>query len=520
MTIIHTNDLHAHFSEFSKYGIDCSAKDYTNHACYGGIARIKTVVERIRATEPNTYLLDAGDQFQGSLFYTYYKGNATRKWMNEIGYDAWSLGNHEFDDGPTHLAKFLKKLEVPTLSSNIDTSAQPELTGLVAPYLVLTKHDARIGLIGYITPTTPDIAPVDKVKFSDPVKPVQRAVDALHKLGVRRIICVSHNGYKEDIAVAQATRGIAVIVGGHSHTLLHSDNATYPEAVGPYPVSVKNSKGDDVFIVQAKAWGEFVGHLQLSWSANNKITHINGSPIHLTMDIPQHLATQALVDQWRAPFDAMAKQVIARFTHPMPYSECKTRGCRLGYLVADALRAQYRGKLPNTAHLPVIGMVPLGALRSSFGEVVTVGDVLGMLPYGDPWVETVVTGEYLVDLLENVAARKHKINGRPVTTWMQFAGLRAKVDRTKPDFERVSDVQVSVSGRADSKWAPIEVRGKYVVVAQEFLMSGGDNVVPETMPQLPKYGVMSDMLMAHMKTLAAGGSLVTVHDEVGVAFVN
>jgi 5'-nucleotidase len=95
MTVIHTNDIHAHLSPFNKMGNKCAQKDLASKTCFGGIARLKTVIDSVRREKENVYLFDAGDQFQGTMFYSYYKGNVTATYMNELAYDAMTIGNHE-----------------------------------------------------------------------------------------------------------------------------------------------------------------------------------------------------------------------------------------------------------------------------------------------------------------------------------------------------------------------------------------------------------------------------------------
>lgn len=107
LTILHTNDFHARFEPISKYDSGCSAEDNAAGECFGGTARLVTAVAEARARSNNSILVDGGDQFQGTLFYTYYKGAMAAEFMNKLGYDGMTVGNHEFDDGPEVLAGFM-----------------------------------------------------------------------------------------------------------------------------------------------------------------------------------------------------------------------------------------------------------------------------------------------------------------------------------------------------------------------------------------------------------------------------
>ena len=124
LTILHTNDFHARFEPISKYDSGCSAEDNTEGKCFGGSARLVSAVNAARARSNNSILVDGGDQFQGTLFYTYYKGKLAAEMMNKMGYDGMTVGNHEFDDGPEVLRGFMDAVNFPILMSNADFSGE------------------------------------------------------------------------------------------------------------------------------------------------------------------------------------------------------------------------------------------------------------------------------------------------------------------------------------------------------------------------------------------------------------
>ena len=132
LTILHTNDFHARFEPISKYDSGCSEEDNMEGKCFGGSARLVTAVEAAKARTNNYILVDGGDQFQGTLFYTYYKGQLAAEMMNKLGYDAMTVGNHEFDDGPEVLKGFMDAVNFPVLMSNADVSGEPLLADKLA----------------------------------------------------------------------------------------------------------------------------------------------------------------------------------------------------------------------------------------------------------------------------------------------------------------------------------------------------------------------------------------------------
>lgn len=272
LTILHTNDFHARFEPISKYDSGCGEEDNAEGKCFGGSARLMTAVAEARARNENTILVDGGDQFQGTLFYTYYKGKLAAEMMNKLGYDAMTVGNHEFDDGPEVLRGFTDALKFPVLMSNADVSGEGLLSDAIQKSTVIEKGGEKIGLIGLTPQDTDELAsPGPNVIFTDPVDAVQGEVDKLTAMGVNKIIVISHSGYGVDQRVAAETTGVDVIVGGHSNTLLSN---TSDRAVGPYPTMVNSTA-----IVSAYAYGKFLGELNVTFNDAGDIIEAKGEPI-------------------------------------------------------------------------------------------------------------------------------------------------------------------------------------------------------------------------------------------------
>ena len=146
LTILHTNDFHSRFEPVSKYDSGCSEEKNLEGKCFGGTARLITAVAAARARSNNSILVSGGDQFQGSLFYTYYKGKVAAEMMNKLGYDAMTVGNHEFDDGPEVLRGFMDALDFPVLMSNADYSGEAMLAGKLVKSVVIELGPMRVSL--------------------------------------------------------------------------------------------------------------------------------------------------------------------------------------------------------------------------------------------------------------------------------------------------------------------------------------------------------------------------------------
>jgi len=289
LTILHTNDFHSKVEPISKYDSPCSVEDNAAGECFGGYARLVTAIESARAkagqdSNAGVLLVDGGDQFQGSLFYTYYKGKVAAEMMNTLGYDAMTVGNHEFDDGPVVLRAFADTVNFPVLMSNGDVANEPQLAGKILKSTVIEKGGERYGLIGLTPENTGELAsPGRNVTFSDPVSAVQGEVDKLQADGVNRIIVLSHSGYRVDQRVAAETSGVDVIVGGHSNTLLSN---TDEDAAGPYPTMV-----GDTAIVQAYAYGKYLGELSVTFDDDGVIAEVSGDPIIIDGQVVEDEAT-------------------------------------------------------------------------------------------------------------------------------------------------------------------------------------------------------------------------------------
>uniref|UniRef100_A0A8C6TTK4 5'-nucleotidase n=1 Tax=Neogobius melanostomus TaxID=47308 RepID=A0A8C6TTK4_9GOBI len=219
LSLLHTNDVHARVEETSEVSGACS-RSKGKH-CFGGVARRATAVKRLRVAEPNVLLLDAGDQFQGSVWFSFYKGAEAAHFMNKLSYDAMAFGNHEFDNGVSGLMKpFLEQVRCPVLSANIRVDPPLDSTFGTAfrPYVVLRVGEEQVGVVGYTSRETPALS--DQVLLSDS-GPLLHFEDELSALQ-RQIIALGHSGFTLDQEVARRVRGVDVVIGGHSNTFLYT----------------------------------------------------------------------------------------------------------------------------------------------------------------------------------------------------------------------------------------------------------------------------------------------------------
>lgn len=452
LTILHTNDFHARFEPISRFDSGCSAEDNAEGKCFGGSARLVTAINEARARAENTVLLDAGDQFQGTLFYTYYKGKFAAEMMNRLGYDGMTVGNHEFDDGPAVLRGFMDAVNFPVLMSNADVSKEAALAGVLERSTVIERGGEKIGLIGLTPEDTDELAsPGDNVSFSDPVAAVQAEVDRLTAAGVNKIIVVSHSGYATDIRVAEETTGVDVIVGGHSNTYLSNES---DRAEGPYPTMVGSTA-----IVQAYAYGKFLGELNVTFDDDGKLISASGEPIITDGNVAEDAAVKARITEAAVPLEEIRRKVVASTTAAIDgdRGNCRARECQMGTLIADAM-------LDRVADQGVqIAIQNGGGIRASIdsGDV-TMGEVLTVLPFQNTLSTFEVSGAVIVEALENGASQMEEGAGR----FPQVAGMSFTVTPANEAGSRISDVMVA--------GAPIDPAATYRVVSNNYVRNGGD----------------------------------------------
>ena len=251
ITFLHTNDTHSQ--------IDPVPPNDRLYPGKGGVARRATLVKRIRRQNPNTLLIDAGDVFQGTPYFNFYRGEVEYKAMSAIGYDAGTLGNHEFDNGVDALAAALKYANFDVLSSNYDVRGTV-LESKVKRYVVRNVSGVRVGLFGLGISPVGLITPENfkGVTYQDPVVAAREVVSMLReKEHCALVVGMSHLGYYPqpkvgevgDSQVAAQVDGIDFLASGHTHSFMGA------------PVSVKQPSGKETLIFQVGKSGIFLGRV-------------------------------------------------------------------------------------------------------------------------------------------------------------------------------------------------------------------------------------------------------------------
>ncbi|KHN97263.1 5'-nucleotidase precursor [Metarhizium album ARSEF 1941] len=464
LTIFHVNDVHAHLDQYSGNGAEC--KDGTR-GCVGGYARIKTKVDELRGENPDHLLLDAGDEFQGTPFYTFYGWVKIAEILNDLKVDAITLGNHEWDGGDDNLGNFLGNLTFPVVSCNVQSTVK-SLNETIKNYHIFEKYD--VAVIGATTETTPNIANVGKgTTFLDPIPEVQRAIyEIRNTTKVKRIIALTHLGYEVDQKLARQTEGLSLIIGGHSHTLL----GDMDKAEGKYPTIIKDKSGNEVFVVTSYRWGEYLGAIEVTFDESGRALSYHGSPIHMDNTTALDKGLDRKITAWRGPFEKFAAQVIGSTSHVLDQTTCQKRDCLLGQVVADAMLEYRLSQTTNGAgDKPDFAIINAGGVRATIGQGnITRGQVITAFPFSNAVTQLKYSGADLRKTLEGCVSRVNQFNQRKTSSWFQVSSnIVIEYNESRDVGSRL--VNVIIGGKA------LDDKAEYNVVTVDFVAGGGDNLL-------------------------------------------
>ena len=465
LNVLHINDFHSRIEPVNKFDSTCSADEAAANECFGGVARLAPKIRALRdgltAAGEAVIVLDAGDQSQGSLMFTTYKGEAEADFMAAIGFDVMALGNHEFDNGPKGVIPFLDRAKVPVISGNVDVSQNNLLQGRVQNHVVLEAGGRKVGIVSALATDTPESAsPGPTILFQDEIDSLKADVAALEAEGVNHIIALTHVGFTHDLRIAEQVPGIDAVVGGHSHTYL---SATDPKRHGAYPTWVSQPEGAMVPVVQAYAYGKYLGHLRLTFDDAGNLVYADGDTIVLDSSVTPDPEIEAQVAKLAGPLEEVRARVVAEATAEIDGSRetCRAQECAMGNLVAEAMLDRVKGQGVT------IAIANGGGLRASINAgPVTMGEVLTVLPFQNTLSTFEVDGATVVAALENGVSQVEEGAGR----FPQVAGLKYSFDPAQPPGARISEVMV----RDGDGWAPIDRVATYGLVSNNYVRGGGD----------------------------------------------
>ncbi len=443
LTILYTNDTHSHLKAFDLPDV---GKDV------GGLGRREAYFQRVRKENPATLVLDGGDIFQGTSFFSFFKGEVDVKGFSLLGYDATVLGNHDIDEGLENTLKLFREASFPMLCSNVRYSGSKE--PVFEGFRIVNREGFRAGLIGVIGKDAWSVIPLNRrsgIEFTDEFESVASLAATL-RAQTDVVILLSHLGYEGDLEMAAKVPNLDVIIGGHTNTYLETPVLVKHES-RLVAHSGKSGLGGTV-IVQGFKMGVFVGRLDLQFDPSGNIATYSGSLQILDKSIPvlPNSPVERLVGVYEERIRAQTSQIIGMNPEELPYPEGQkhVRDLPLGTFVCETMREFVRADL---------AIINSGGIRASLksGEI-TMGDIFDLCPFENTVTVVNLSGAAIRGMLEFICQRYSTITG------YQYAGvscvfdLRARV---------VRDIFVGGS--------PLDPKKEYRLATISYLTDGNQN---------------------------------------------
>ena len=465
--VLHTNDTHAH--------ADSHIVSYNNETEeVGGLARLAHFVNSVRKSDKNVLLLSAGDVFQGTMFFNFFKGIADFECMNLALYDAMCFGNHEFDEGPLWLLESLKKANFEIVNCNVTFGkTYKDAAQKIKPYIIKEINGLKIAVIGVLTKelfTLVNVKNLKDIKVNDPIEAITPIVKKLRP-EVDMILILSHMGLKEDLELAELVPGIDLIIGGHSHSMLVS------------PVVMRTSKGKQVVINQGFEKGEYVGEVNMAYSkADKKWRLVDGRLNRMDKTVPEDPQVKKIIARYNEKIIREVRIVIAETLTPLIGDKDSIRAheTNLGNLIADAML------LHSKADMAIING---GGVRTGLpAGKITIEDCIKVFPFSNTITKLTVKGSTLREAFAMVARARMK----------GTCGCFLQVSKgVKIKYHEGAVVEFSLNGQ------PVNDNNLYTVAMSDFTAAGGDGFnMFSAVPERFSDGIrINDILVDYVKSL-------------------
>ncbi|WP_199028578.1 bifunctional UDP-sugar hydrolase/5'-nucleotidase [Ralstonia sp. ASV6] len=527
LTLLHVNDHHSHLdAESVKLNLMTAAgKREPIDVEYGGFARVTSAIQSLASASRNVVKIHAGDAVTGDLYFNLSNGKADAEMMNTVCFDAFTLGNHEFDNTDSGLKTFIDYLhagncKTPVLSANAKFAATSALAkGPVKASTVVERDGQKIGIIGLtIADKTKNSSRPDAgTTFDNEAVAAQAEINRLRAQGINKIVIASHVGYTGELALAKQLSGVDVIVGADSHTLLGPKATMQPLGLTPegdYPTRTTDKDGKPVCVVQAWQYSYVVGELKVDFDKNGDVVNCQGTP-HVLIGDTFKRGTVAVSDADAAAIrQDIAASGVLRVTTPDTAAAAKLAGYKAD---KDALGKKVVATAPTNLCLRRVPGTKRDATRSTLGDVcnkdadviahggdvqqlvaqaflergkaffnadisiqngggvrvdlpagnVTVGGIYSVLPFKNTLVQLKMTGAEVKATLEDAIA---SVVANNTGSYPYTGGLRWKVDLNQAAGSRLSQLEVKTA----SGYVPLDLAKTYSVVTINFLADGQD----------------------------------------------
>ncbi|XP_077977788.1 snake venom 5'-nucleotidase-like [Glandiceps talaboti] len=477
--ILHSNDVHSHVEEFNQGGRTCTESDLVSEICYGGIARRSTAIKDIRSSATNTLLLDVGDVFTGTEWFSVFRGESSAHFMNLLNYTAMSLGKYDFIHGTEGLLPFLQDTNFPAIGSNINTSSVPSFNDILVPSLVVNMPGGeQLGIVGYSDDTIPDSFRTGELIFHDEAEALQREVSRLESTGINKIVALGYGGIEIHERIAENVKGVDIVVYGGPQTLLYNGIPNAPEdedrVSGEYPMVKNRDDNSTVLLVTAYKWGKYLGHLKVSFTEDGNITEWSGNPVLLNQSIEQDTNILNVVDDWKIDLENGLNRVIGT-THVLLDGRaeiCRLQECNLENLVMDATLHFYANKGFRNISLAMVNADSYDNYLEETGSGnITFADLLNVLLYDETMDIVEVEGRYLRQAFERSV--ENYVGDVQIGYFLQVSGARVTYDISKSPGNRVKELLINCATCRVPTYKPVADDEVYKFITNSYIASGG-----------------------------------------------
>ena len=434
-----------------------------------------TKVKELLATRENPIYLNAGDNFQGTLWYNIGRWNVTNQFLNMLPAHVQTIGNHDFDHDIDGVVPFLDRTATPVVIANVDDSEEPTFRGKTTKSVVLTRSGRKIGVIGAILRTTNTIAKTGKLRFFNEADKVKEEAQRLKdEEGVEIIVVVSHCGLDRDREIARdGGPNIDIIVGGHSHSFLWSgsDLPALDRPAASYPVVVNQTDGHRVLIVQASAYTKYVGDIRLHFDENGIIQDWEGNPHYMGPDVIPDPEVLTALEPWKQTIDIEGDRIVGSIHFRAVGSGCYDADCLMGSLQADAMAyAAFDEEIEEGAWtFATIAITNPGGVRGSLEPgPLTYSNLVTTTPFENTIDKMEVQGKYIKQAFEFSARFASP-------SILQTSGVRVVYNMTKPAYSRIHSLKVLCRICEVPRYEEIQDETWYRVMLNNFILQNGDN---------------------------------------------
>lgn len=476
LSILHTNDLHSHLLPSDNQRQLCTEPQH----CFGGYAKIASFIKSAKKQHSNTLVLDAGDRFSGTVFYTLRKGKDIADLTNDLQYDVLTIGNHEFDDGVGEFESFANTVTMPIVSANVHFPKHPELDSKITNSVILEKNGQKIGIIGALSEETKEeCAHAQDIVLSDVITSVKSEVQKLTKQNVHILIGLTHIGIENDIELAKQIPELDIIVGGHSHSLL-SNQPKKDERYGPYPILIHHSPYKKTAIVTAGFAGHHVGQLLATFNQNGDIISISGDTIAMDSAIKNDSHIQEKITTIQQNIQSIIDAPIFSSLYTISMTGDKnycSESCHIGEVLTDALM---HGTQSHSVDLVFLNA---GGIRAGLPkQTVTFQHLSQSFPFDSQAVLVSMTGNEIKQYI-TYGLQKYNPDAR-TNAMLHISGGRYTFN---PKTRQPTQIYVGNQPLIENK--------RYNVVLPLFIAEGGDGF-----PVIHTYNIISDSIFHTIRT--------------------